>query len=66
MLLGTLDESLSGKILTGKGIMAARRWYNSINHMDKDVSPNGYQKNDKIIYKYFEEKYGKIKRKPWL
>ena len=32
--------------------------------MDKDVSPNGYQKNDKIIYKYFEEKYGKIKRKP--
>ena len=66
MLLGTLYESLLGKILTGKDIMAARKWYNSINHMDKDFSPNVYQKNDKIIYKYFEEKYGKIKRKSWL
>ena len=27
---------------------------------------NDYQKNDKIIYKYFKEKYGKRKRKPWL
>ena len=27
------------------------------------VSSNDYQKNDKIIYKYFKEKYGKIKVK---
>ena len=26
-------------------------------------SPNGYQKNDKIIQKYFENKYDKRKRK---
>ena len=29
-------------------------------------SPNGYQKNDKIIFKYFKDKYGNIKLKPWL
>ena len=29
-------------------------------------SPNDYQKNDKIIYKYDKDKYGKRKRKPWL
>ena len=29
-------------------------------------SPNDYQKNDKIIYKYFKDKYGERKRKPWL
>ena len=30
-------------------------------------SPSDYQKNEKIIYKYFKEKYGKKKpRKPWL
>ena len=27
-------------------------------------SPNDYQKNCKIIYKYFKDKYGKRKRKP--
>ena len=27
-------------------------------------SPNDYQKNDKIIYKYDKDKYGKRKRKP--
>ena len=26
-------------------------------------SPNDYQKNDKIIYKYFKDKCGKRKRK---
>ena len=29
-------------------------------------SPNDYKKNDKIIYKYFKDKYGKRKHKPWL
>ena len=29
-------------------------------------SPNDYKKNDKIIYKYFKNKYGKRKHKPWL
>ena len=29
-------------------------------------SPNDYQKNGKIIYKYFKDKYGKRKRKPSL
>ena len=29
-------------------------------------SPNAYQNNDKIIYKYFKDKYEKGKRKPWL
>ena len=29
-------------------------------------SPNDYQKNDKIIYKYDKDKFGKRKRKPWL
>ena len=29
-------------------------------------SPNDYQKNDKIIYNYFQDQYGKRKRKPWL
>ena len=28
------------------------------------LSPNDYQKNDKIIYKYFKDQYGKRKRKP--
>ena len=28
------------------------------------LSPNDYQKNGNIIYKYFEKKYGKRKRKP--
>ena len=27
-------------------------------------SPNDYQKDAKIIYKYFKDKYGKRKRKP--
>ena len=27
-------------------------------------SPNDYQYNDKIIYKYFQDKYGKRKCKP--
>ena len=27
-------------------------------------SPNDYQKNDKIIYNYFKDKYNKGKRKP--
>ena len=27
-------------------------------------SLNDYQKNDEIIYKYFEDKYGKRKRRP--
>ena len=27
-------------------------------------SPNDYQNNDKIIYKYFKDKYEKGKRKP--
>ena len=29
-------------------------------------SPNDYQKNDKIIYKYFNDKYGRGKSKVWL
>ena len=29
-------------------------------------SPNDYQKNGKIIYKYFKDKYGKRKRKLWF
>ena len=29
-------------------------------------SPNYYKKNDKIIYKYFKDTYGKRKHKPWL
>ena len=29
-------------------------------------SPNDWKKNDKIIYKYLKDKYGKAKRKPWL
>ena len=29
-------------------------------------SPNDYQKNDKIIYKYFKDKYGRRKRNSWL
>ena len=29
-------------------------------------SCNGYEKNDNIIYKYFKDKRGKRKRKPWL
>ena len=29
-------------------------------------SPNDYQNNDKIIYKYFKDKYDKRKRKPCL
>ena len=29
-------------------------------------SPNNYKENDKIIYKYFKERCGKRKRKPWL
>ena len=28
-------------------------------------SPDYYQKNSKIIYKYFKDKYGQRKRKPW-
>ena len=27
-------------------------------------SPNDYRKNDKIMYKYFKDKYSKRKRKP--
>ena len=27
-------------------------------------SPNDYKKNDKIIYKYFQDKYCKSKRRP--
>ena len=30
------------------------------------LSPNDYQKNYKIIYKYFKDKNGKRKRKLWL
>ena len=29
-------------------------------------SPNGYKKNEKIIYKYFKDKYDKRKRNPLL
>ena len=29
-------------------------------------SPNDYERNEKIIYKYFKDKYGKIKRKFWI
>ena len=29
-------------------------------------SPNDYKKNDKIIYKYYKNKYDKRKRKSWL
>ena len=29
-------------------------------------SPNNCKKNDRIIYKYLKDKYGKAKRKPWL
>ena len=29
-------------------------------------SPNDYKENDKIIYKYIENKYDKVKRKSWL
>ena len=29
-------------------------------------SPNGYKKNEKIIYKYFKDKYGKRKRRPCI
>ena len=29
-------------------------------------SPNDYLENDKIIYQYFKDKYGKIKRKTWI
>ena len=29
-------------------------------------SLNDYKKNDKIIYKYFKNKYGKPKCKPWF
>ena len=29
-------------------------------------SPNDYQKNDKIIFKYFKDRYGKQKHKPRL
>ena len=29
-------------------------------------SPNDWKKDDKIIYKYLKDKYGKAKRKPWL
>ena len=28
-------------------------------------SPDDYQKNSKIIYMYFKDKYGQRKRKPW-
>ena len=28
-------------------------------------SPNDYKKNDKIIYNYFKEKYGR-RCKPWV
>ena len=28
-------------------------------------SPNYYQKNDKTIYNYLKDKYGKRRRKPW-
>ena len=27
-------------------------------------SPNNYKKNDKVIYKYFKDKYSKRKRRP--
>ena len=30
------------------------------------LSPNSYQKNDKIVYKNLKNKYGKIKFKPCL
>ena len=29
-------------------------------------SLNEYQKNGKIIHKYFNDKYGKSKHKPWI
>ena len=29
-------------------------------------SPNDYKDNGKIIYKYFKDKYGKRKCKPWI
>ena len=29
-------------------------------------SPKDYKKNDKVIYKYFTDKHGKRKCKPWL
>ena len=29
--------------------------------LDYTFSPNDYEKNDKIIYKYFKDKYGKFK-----
>ena len=29
-------------------------------------SPNDYNKNGKIIYKYFKDRYGKRRRKPWI
>ena len=29
-------------------------------------SPNDYKRNEKIIYKYFKDKYGKIKHKLWI
>ena len=29
-------------------------------------SPNNCKINDRIIYKYLKDKYGKTKRKPWL
>ena len=36
MLLGTLDASVLGNMLTGKGVMKAGRRYNNIDHMDKN------------------------------
>ena len=35
-------------------------------HYRNLFSPNDYQKNDKVIYKYFKDKYGKRQHKPWL
>ena len=29
-------------------------------------SPSDYNKNNKVVYKYLKDKYGKIKRKTWL
>ena len=35
-------------------------------HYTNLFSPIDNQKNDKIIYKYFKDKYGHWKCKPWL